>query len=153
MSKGQLAIEDKYGIGIADIPDDPPPTYKTSPSRSTPPPPYPTPSGAENRPAGISFLPPREGPTMTIAVPVEQDFPDLEAIVNLPPGLCPVCRKGQIVERPTWLTWLLCVLLFPCLIVPGVLAFFCCCRTPVCDFAITNFRRPAGCHYDDFVVL
>ncbi|XP_064079623.1 uncharacterized protein LOC135196731 [Macrobrachium nipponense] len=139
MLKEQLATEDQYAISITDIPDDQPPSYKTFPSNSTSPPPYPTSPGADIHPAGISALPPPEKSAMAQAVPADQHVPDMESIATIPPGLCPVCRKGQIIERPTWLTWLLCVLLSPCLIVPGVLAFFFCCRAPVCDFCHFQF--------------
>ncbi|XP_042224598.1 extensin-like [Homarus americanus] len=50
----------------------------------------------------------------------------------LPPGTCSVCRKGRIKKSPSCCTWVCCILLLPCFIIPGIIAFFCCAQKPKC---------------------
>ncbi|KAK7069337.1 hypothetical protein SK128_009510 [Halocaridina rubra] len=51
----------------------------------------------------------------------------------LPPGACTVCRKGQIKDTASCCTWFWCLLLLPFGIIPGIIAFCCCCRHPKCS--------------------
>nr|ACY66590.1 hypothetical protein [Scylla paramamosain] len=51
---------------------------------------------------------------------------------TLPPGTCTVCRKGKIKDSASCCTWITCLLLLPLGIIPGIIAFCCCCRHPKC---------------------
>ncbi|KAG7167426.1 hypothetical protein Hamer_G012885 [Homarus americanus] len=51
---------------------------------------------------------------------------------TLPPGVCTVCRKGKIKNSASCCTWITCCLLLPFGIVPGIIAYCCCCREPKC---------------------
>ncbi|XP_045608047.1 uncharacterized protein [Procambarus clarkii] len=51
---------------------------------------------------------------------------------GLTPGTCSVCRRGKIKKSPSCCTWICCILLLPCFIIPGIIAYFCCCQKPKC---------------------
>jgi len=51
---------------------------------------------------------------------------------HLKPGVCTVCRKGKIKSHRTWCTWIMCLVLLPLGILPGIIAFCCCCKEPKC---------------------
>ncbi|XP_037795541.1 uncharacterized protein LOC119590855 [Penaeus monodon] len=54
------------------------------------------------------------------------------ATETLPPGTCTVCRRGKIKNKASCCTWITCLLLLPFGIIPGIIAFCCCCREPKC---------------------
>ncbi|KAA0185612.1 hypothetical protein HAZT_HAZT009496 [Hyalella azteca] len=51
---------------------------------------------------------------------------------HLAPGVCTVCRRGKIENSASCCTWVMCLLLLPLGIIPGIIAFCCCCRKPKC---------------------
>ncbi|KAK3866698.1 hypothetical protein Pcinc_027787 [Petrolisthes cinctipes] len=51
---------------------------------------------------------------------------------TLSPGACTVCRKGKMKNSASCCTWITCCLLLPLGILPGIIAFCCCCREPKC---------------------
>nr|XP_027212648.1 uncharacterized protein LOC113805784 isoform X2 [Penaeus vannamei] len=54
------------------------------------------------------------------------------ATETLPPGTCTVCRRGKIKNKASCCTWITCLVLLPFGIIPGIIAFCCCCREPKC---------------------
>ncbi|XP_064080330.1 uncharacterized protein LOC135197209 [Macrobrachium nipponense] len=138
---GYGKVEDNGFGDETDAYGDPPPAYNEtamSPMKgdqsSAPPQPYPPGVGFPS-PQG-HYLPPIPQPA-PVQVIVPPAAPAVSNVVvemsHLPPGTCTVCRKGQIKDSASCCTWFWCCLLLPLGILPGIIAFCCCCRRPKCN--------------------
>ncbi|XP_068237753.1 membrane protein BRI3-like [Palaemon carinicauda] len=151
---GYGKFQDSISNEETDTYGDPPPAYnetamspvKTNLS-SAPVQPYP-PEGAYVPPppaeGNFSPPPPPQGyyappppPQAPVQVFVPTPAPTVSTVVvqttHLPPGTCTVCRKGKIEDTASCCTWFWCCLLLPLGILPGIIAFCCCCRRPKCS--------------------
>ncbi|XP_027212644.2 uncharacterized protein [Penaeus vannamei] len=80
---------------------------------------------------------PQPAPSPLMVVPPPPAAPQPAVVMvgsaSLPPGVCTVCRAGRIRDSASCCTWLWCCLLLPFGLIPGIIAFCCCCRHPKCS--------------------
>ncbi|XP_042858122.1 uncharacterized protein LOC122244317 isoform X2 [Penaeus japonicus] len=109
--ESDMATEEKSTEGHAAPPPYAPMTYDMNPG-------VPQPS-----PQPIMMVPPPAASQPTVVMVGHN---------ALPPGVCTVCRVGKIKDTASCCTWFWCCMLLPIGIIPGIIAFCCCCRHPKC---------------------
>ncbi|XP_063608730.1 membrane protein BRI3-like isoform X2 [Penaeus indicus] len=102
------------------------------------PPPYPAMDYgfSQMNPAALQHNPhvPQPAPSPMVMAPpaAPQQTVVMVGSQALPPGVCTVCRVGKIKDTASCCTWFWCCILLPLGLIPGIIAFCCCCRHPKC---------------------
>ncbi|KAK8752023.1 hypothetical protein OTU49_011725 [Cherax quadricarinatus] len=100
--------------------------------------PQPPPPQQQQQPVAVTHTPQQSGSVVvvpqgaTTITPLYTQPAQVVVVGTLTPGTCSVCRRGKIKKSPSCCTWICCILLLPCFIIPGIIAYFCCCQKPKC---------------------